>query len=728
MLVIFGSEAFFQENMLAGLLTYFHLLIKFAQKFQVLIILNTPTDSPAKFSSGGVTDYIRNIIIASTILITIGVTAMVSFQYVTLFRRVSLQQRENLIGKQKEFIKDLIASEMDYITGEKVQFDSRVAEELSKNVCYAYAIASKIYSEYKEEMPDEALIKIIVGLVSAMECSQPYAHVFINDLDGKGIFYAGNPGRSDVNLINSQDAQGNFVVRKELDLLKRVDEGFIWYDPINKKGDDKPVMGKKISFVKKFEPLRLYFGSKCYLEDYYEDFKNEIAKKICSERFRYGGYVFLNELSGKPVVFDGQIYHGKFNYFDGSDTSKMNVYKRVVAVAKSSHEGGYLSYQWNKMGETEKKAKISYVRYFAGSDWIVGAGFYEDEIDAELIIQRKDLKRGIVKNLLTIFLVLLLVLGVEILLLYRFSENYQADFSHFKDFFQTGKGKYEKIDIDRLHFSEFRGIGVVANEMIEERARIHEQLVHEQKKALESDRLKTAFLANMSHEIRTPMNAIIGFSQLIDDESVSREDRKVFLQLILQNGELLMNLINDIIDIAKIESGQLNVLKRKFSLDSLLDNISIYYQEYISSRPELNVTFCMERNLPGQFYCYSDQFRLKQVLDNLVGNAIKFTASGTIKLAVSEADGKIYFSVQDTGIGISPGDQEIIFNRFMQAKDHLRKNYGGTGLGLAISKNIVEQLGGEIGVRSVPGAGSEFYFYIISHCPDGPAATGPQQA
>ena len=675
--------------------------------------MNTPVGQRKEFNSGGVTDYIRKIIITSTIFITVGVTSIVSIQYLGLFRRISLQQRENLINKQKEFIKDQIAIEVDYIYREKLQFYSRIAGELFENVCYAYSIADKLYDDYHGKMPDEAVMEIIIEAVSAMKCSQPYAHVFINDLDGKGVYYADNPDRSGANLLNSQDADGNFVIRRELELLEKEGEGFIWYKSV-KDSVEQTLGGKKVAFVKKFEPFNWYFGSKCYLDDYYEDFKKEIANKISSERFRYGGDVFLDELTGNPVVFDGQVYQGNFNYFDGTDTSKMNIFKRQVSAAQSSPEGGYLAYAWNKMGETEKSKKISYLRYFPECNWVVGAGFSEDEVDAELTVQRKELKIGIIRNLIWIFLILLVVLGIDILFVNRFRKNYKADFYHFVDFFQRGKEKYEKINIDSLHFSEFRKIGVVANEMIEERAKIHEKLVEQQKKACESDKLKTAFLANMSHEIRTPMNAIIGFSQLLDDESISKEDRKVFLQLILQNGALLMNLINDIIDIAKIESGQLNVVRRKFKLDSLLENINIYYQEYISANPDLKIEFQMEKDLPDQFLCNSDHFRLKQVLDNLIGNAVKFTPSGTVKLIVSEVDSRVYFKVQDTGIGISKEDQQLIFNRFIQAKDHLRKNYGGTGLGLAISKNIVEQLGGEIGVRSVPGKGSEFYFYIIS--------------
>jgi signal transduction histidine kinase len=637
---------------------------------------------------------------------------MVSIQYLELFRKISLQQRESLIKKQKEFIKDLIAIEVDYISRAKIRFDEGIAGELSENVCYAYSIAEQLYHDYQGKMPEKAIREMIIEAISAMKCSQAYAHVFINDLNGDGIYYSDNPDRMGVNLINCQDSEGNFVVQKELELLKKEEEGFIWYGMMNKADGKKTLGSKKVAFVKKFKPFNWYFGSKCYIDDYYEEFKKDIANKISSERFRYGGYIFLTELSGSPVVYEGKIYNGNLNYYSRDDTSKTNVFLRLLHVAQSSPEGGFVTYEWNKMDETQKSRKISYVRYFQECDWLVGAGFYEDEIDTDLIIQMNDLKSGMINKLIRFFVILLIVLGVEVIFIYRFNKSYRADFSHFADFFQRGKGKYEKINIDRLHFSEFRKMGVIANEMIEERARIHEKLVQEQKKVLESDRLKTAFLANMSHEIRTPMNAIIGFSQLLDDESISREDRKTFLQLILQNGELLMNLINDIIDIAKIESGQLNIVKREFKLSSLLDNITIYYQEYISGNSKMKIQFQMEKNIPDHFMCYTDQFRLKQVLDNLIGNAIKFTSVGAVKLIVSENNGKVYFQVMDTGIGISEEDQRLIFDRFIQAKDHVWKNYGGTGLGLAISKNIVELLGGEIGVRSAPGKGSEFYFYI----------------
>lgn len=681
--------------------------------FKIISIFTPALDTTqnARKYPGGVTDSLRKIIVVSTILITLGVTSIVSIHYLGLFRRISVQQREDMIGRQKDFIRDLIAIEFDYITRAKAQFEQEISSGLLNDVNNACQVAETLYDRYHGKMAEAEIREMIIAAISSMRGSGPYARVFINRLDGFGVYYPDNPDRQGVDLTDSCDTQGNYVVRNELELLSKNKGGFIRYR-IQQEPGARTMGGKKVAYVRKFEHFNWYFGAKCYIDDYYNEFKEEIARKISSERFGYGGYFFLDEANGRPVVKDGQLHVGDFNYLDGSDTAKMNVFKRQLEIARATPEGGFLDYMWNKMGEKEPSQKIAYLRYFPECKWIIGAGFYVDEIDTELLIQAKDLKAGIIERLIQFFVILLIVIGIEVLFIFRFSKNYQADFSHFADFFERGKETYEKVDIEQLHFNEFKRMGVVANEMTEERVRIHQELVYQEKKAQEADKLKTAFLANMSHEIRTPMNAIIGFSQLIDDETIPAEERKIFRQLILQNGELLMNLINDIIDIAKIESGQLTIVKRSFNLENLLESVNIYYQEYIAGSGKPAVAFHMESDLPAGFRCYSDEFRLKQVLNNLIGNAIKFTSEGYIRLSVTISGNKVYFVITDTGIGISEEDQAQIFNRFMQAKDNLLKNYGGTGLGLTISKSIVEQMGGRIGVCSAPGYGSEFYFYI----------------
>jgi PAS domain S-box-containing protein len=232
-------------------------------------------------------------------------------------------------------------------------------------------------------------------------------------------------------------------------------------------------------------------------------------------------------------------------------------------------------------------------------------------------------------------------------------------------------------------------------------------------KAEESDKLKTAFLSNMSHEIRTPMNGILGFSELLDDDDLSAEERRKFLDIINTNGHHLLSVINDILDIAKIDSDQLIINKIPFNLHFLLGELLVSYENNKIVMGKEQITFLIEKDLPDDnCIIICDETRLRQILYNLLSNALKFTKSGYIKFGYRHLDGKLEFFVQDTGKGISPAHQSIIFERFRQEEETYTRQFGGTGLGLSISKKLVELLGGEMWLVSEQGSGSTFYFTI----------------
>ena len=665
------------------------------------------------FRSGStnVSSYIRRLIIIFTLVTTLLVATTISFHEIFVFQKIRSDQREAYLGEQKSFIKDLIINEVAYVENQKLQFDEQIKGKFKLHVQNAYLMADKLYKQYEGKMSRLELQQLIINAVSSQQNPDLYSRVFINSLEGKGVFYHGQSSRHGKNLIDFKDVNGNHVVRNEIKLLKETDEGFIDYGN-GDQWDMDSIPHHKITYVKKFEQFNWYFGYKGYLEEYYEDLKKEIAQKVSSVRFRHGGYIFMNEEGGDPVVLDGKIYNGDYNFFDGTDSIKHSVFLLETEAANSSPDGGYFSYDWEKMEGGEAVPKISYVKKFEACNWFLGAGFYIDEIDSTLDAQLAELKKSLIKNLIQIILILIVILSTEFWLINRFNRRYQGDFFLFSNFFRTGKAKYETIDVDKLHFEEFKQMGIVANQMIEQREKFYDQLVKEKKRATESDRLKTAFLANMSHEIRTPMNAILGFSEMINDPNLGHNEKIEYSNIILNNGEHLLGLINDIIDISKIESDQLNITRKKFRLDRLIDTIDLYYRELIASKKGSSVMFLTEVSLPVNFLFNSDEFRVKQVLDNLIGNAIKFTNSGTIKLEVKKINSKIQFKVSDTGIGIPACEQKIIFERFMQAKNSDKETYGGTGLGLAISKNIINLLGGDIELASKPGKGAVFTIYV----------------
>jgi PAS domain S-box-containing protein len=246
------------------------------------------------------------------------------------------------------------------------------------------------------------------------------------------------------------------------------------------------------------------------------------------------------------------------------------------------------------------------------------------------------------------------------------------------------------------------------------RSQLEYELIKAKDKAEESDKLKTAFLANMSHEIRTPMNGILGFAEMLNDNALSNASRKKYLNIINSNGKMLINLIDDIIDFAKIESGQANIVQDEFSLNDLLSQVQSTFLTRSLKKDKSRVRILIKKSFPDEkSYIRTDPIKLRQILTNLVGNAIKFTHKGSIEFGYDlEENNLLKFYVRDTGIGIPADKLQIIFERFMQADSSPSRKYGGSGLGLAISKGLVELLGGRMWAESVLDEGSVFYFTL----------------
>jgi signal transduction histidine kinase len=246
-------------------------------------------------------------------------------------------------------------------------------------------------------------------------------------------------------------------------------------------------------------------------------------------------------------------------------------------------------------------------------------------------------------------------------------------------------------------------------ERVAERTR---ELENAKIRAEESDRLKSAFIANMSHEIRTPLNAITGFSGLMLREDISPEKRKEYNNQVIKNNKILINMIEDLIDTSKIESGNLQLHPSRISIRQFLNQMNEPIVENMARKNKPFIEIVQDRLDIKNETILADSVRLQQVLWHLLDNAVKFTNEGSIHYGCHENNVNIIFYVNDTGIGIQDEYKEIVFEKFRQLDESAKRKYGGTGLGLYYARKIAEMMGGRLWFETKKEGGSIFYFSV----------------
>ncbi len=283
---------------------------------------------------------------------------------------------------------------------------------------------------------------------------------------------------------------------------------------------------------------------------------------------------------------------------------------------------------------------------------------------------------------------------------------------------KDGTDYWESVSISPLineenHVTHY----IIVKEDITPRKRIVQELINARNKAERSDKLKDAFLQNLSHEIRTPLNAIVGFASLLEEATGLPDELKEYTSIILSSSNQLLSIVNDILTISRIQTGQEIISTSEVYVNSILDDM---YMIFKSQAAESKIEYSVDKANPDKnFNILLDETKLVQILTNLLNNAFKYTHKGSITCGYTLKNDRIEFFVKDTGIGISPENQRVIFDRFRQAETNFSRNYGGTGLGLSISKSFAEMLGGQLWVESKQGEGSTFYLSLPCRSEEG---------
>ena len=789
--------------------------------------------------------YIRSKSLAR--LITTGVLGIVvftvlliiSYSVISAYRQYKSDAgklRNELTAKYKVLVKKEVQNAIDYINYNRSLTQERVKLGLKQRVDEAWEVASNIYLENRSSRSETEIQKMIKDALRPIRFNNGRGEIFIYTTEGVSVMLPRSRPFENKLSLGLRDSLGNFLVKNEVELMKQVNQGYLsYYSHPQYEGQDSTVF--KYTYIRKFEPFNWYFGSKDFIEDYEDDLKRVLLQWISNIRYGKDGYIFINTFDGHALLTNGAISESPVSILNSGDNNWINVLQQQKKAVSGGE--GFIEYKFNRLSSRDFEPKISYIGQVKDWGWIVGAGFYKSDIEAEIGMNLIKLQENTRDQIIRLVILLVIIILLMIIFSGYIFSLLKKEFTRFTDSFKTASLESGLMDKDQISFYEFRVLTDSVNRTLQERNFAQQALEKEQsllrslidsipdfvffkdtasryvgcnkafsafvglpesaiigrtdydlfptefaeryhendhkilsdqcairteewttfpngskrlldtvkvlyknhkgeilgimaisrditekeeiqqqfriakEKAEESDRLKTAFLANMSHEIRTPMNSIIGFSTLLTEEFLTEADRAEYIQHINHAGESLLNLIDDIIDIAKIEAGQLTVTAEICNLTDLMDELRTTFTELIHRRFKTDVQLIAEPGiLTDGSLIISDPFRLKQVLTNLLVNAMKFTSKGSITFGFRQEEETLKFYVRDSGIGIAKEYHAMIFNRFRQAQHENKKQYGGTGLGLAISQHIIELLGGNIWVESEPGNGADFYFTI----------------
>ncbi|MEJ2200386.1 MAG: cache domain-containing protein [Desulfuromonadaceae bacterium] len=647
------------------------------------------------------------------------------------FNDQAASMRAAFVEQQKQMIKREVDRIVERIAFERRQIGSKASALVAEHVRQAYGMLENLHQEQVPAGSPESIKRLFIDVLRPLRVFQEQGDFFILDLKGR-ILLATRESRSDDKSLPALRNEENPAISAALlELARQKGEGMLRYSGSQ---------GELVAYVKRFAPYGWILGSTISIRDLEADIQKKLLDDIAKVRYGKNGYIFIDNWQGVVLAHGAQPDLVGQNIWDYQDSHGVKVVQDLIAAAQTAG-GDYVFYSWRKPDTGEERPKVSYSRGVHDWQWMIGTGVYIDDIETDIAILHDALRAGLRQHILWLLLVsgtvgLLLLLFVQ-----KIFRHLLRDFSRFDTFFHEAAFADREIELAGLTFSELRDMAQSANKMLrdkvaaQERLRKHrdhlEEEVAERTQALQeknqqleqakeaaeaANRAKTVFLANMSHELRTPLNAVLGFTQMLKNSRNVTAEQRESLEIITRSGEHLLNLINNVLDISKIESGRIELEEAPCALHQFLEEIRTIMSSQAAAK---GLLFSLERNpeLPRRI-CV-DAGKLRQVLINLIGNAVKYTVRGGVVLRVrgdspdNAEQVRLRFEVEDSGPGIREEDRLRIFAPFVHLGEDSAGD-AGTGLGLSICKQYVELMGGEIGVGDAPSGGALFYFTLAA--------------
>src|SRR6056297_952192 len=581
--------------------------------------------------------------------------------------------------------------------------------------------------EYVEDFEKEVQKEVLERL-SKIRFSQE-GYIFVNTYNGDALIKDGKIITQKINLWDYKDPNGVKVIQEERKAVKNPEGGYIYYS-WKKLNSDEIV--PKMSYVKGIPEWQWMVGAGIYFEDVNPallqqkaQLRNAIQKNILTILIVFGAvltflFVFTYFLSKKAkanVSSFLDFFKNASQNLEEINESKLDFNEFKTIAHSANHMIRDIKFEQKKKKEDEAvferlfesapeaialigndgkviKVNNAFPKLFGYSkDELINKNVDDFIVPDELKNQAKKYHDKIIKG-----------------------QNIKAEEIRIRK--DKSRVFVSILSTPITYKKDQLGVYVIYRDITQQKET--ERILHEAKtKAEESDRLKSAFLTNMSHEVRTPMNAITGFSNLILNRELSEKDKAQYLNIINQSSNALLEIIDNIIDVSKLEAENLVINKVTSNINTILDElyIDISQQKKESGLKDLEIKL-IKKSPSKSFEVITDPKRFKQIFANLLDNALKFTEKGVIEFGYTVEGNNLLCFVKDTGIGFTKEESKYIFEPFRQADFSSTRKYGGTGLGLTLAHKLVELLGGTIDVESEKNKGSHFYFSIPFEYPE----------
>ncbi len=636
-------------------------------------------------------------------------------------------EREELF--QKQILKEQVTEVIQYIEYMKTLTKKRLEQSIKQRTLEAHDIARNLYSEYKDTLPDATIQKMIRDVLRPIRFNNGRGYYFATSMKGIEILFADRPQLEGKNMLNMQDAKGQYVIKDMIKLARAKNQGFYEYF-WTKPGSDNERIHKKIAFVKHFAPYDWFIGTGEYLVDVEQEIQKEVIKRIETMKFSKTGYVFAGTIEGLSLSGPAK---GK-NMIAVTDVNGIKIVQELIRTAKAS--GGYVEYELPPFKGYLVHRKISYAMAVPEWGWYVGAGLDVESFDllaqgkkAELAERIRD---NITKTLFSLAMLIIIIIAAIIMI----SRQISSTLKTFESFFQNAAFKKKKINIQNIHFAEFLTLASSANQMISQINESESKIMENQRMLIQTEKMMSmgGLAAGMAHEINNPLGIILGAVQnaqrRLDPEMKKNVDIAAEMGLDLKKLELYLEQRSILFYLTSIRTASeraAGIVKkmlgfsRKSESNKSIQDISILIDtaldiagnDYDLKKKYDFRSFEITRDYEPGLSIFCTETEIMQVILNIVTNAAHAMTDKDrsikdrprIIVRTRDKGTSCIIEIIDNGPGLDRKSQDKIFEPFYTTKAPGQ----GTGLGLSVSYFIIaNNHNGSLKVESEPERGARF--------------------